>query len=159
MVELISKSENETEAAGSQLGRCARRGWAIGLSGELGAGKTAWARGFARGLGYQGRVQSPTFALLNEYDGGKLRMFHLDLYRLETAEAVWTAGLDEYLFHPDGVAVIEWWERVGASTVAGNVSAIGLGLGLKGGQWPTIRVRIEIIDESVRQILYDDSWT
>ena len=149
MVELVSTSETETEAAGIRLGCLAQRGWVIGLSGDLGAGKTAWARGFARGLGYPGRVQSPTFALLNEYVGGRLRMVHLDLYRLETAEAIWTAGLDEYLFHPDGVAVIEWWERVGAVSLTG----------FNDGRWPTIGIRIETISESVRRIIYDDSWT
>ncbi len=155
MVELISKSESETEAAGNQIGGFARRGWVIGLSGDLGAGKTAWARGFARGLGYQGRVQSPTFALLNEYVGGRLRMVHLDLYRLETAEAIWAAGLDEYLFDPDGVAVIEWWERLGASPAVRTLSPTGL----NPGQWPTIRIQIESISESVRRIIYDDPWT
>lgn len=155
MSELISRSAEETEAAGNQLGRRARRGWSIGLSGELGAGKTAWARGFARGIGYQGRVQSPTFALLNEYVGRDLRMFHLDLYRLETAGAIWAAGLDEYLFNPDGVAVIEWWERLATSQVTDKGSLVGL----QDRRWPTIRIRFETIDESVRRILYDDSWT
>jgi tRNA threonylcarbamoyladenosine biosynthesis protein TsaE len=88
----------------------AQSGWVIGLSGELGAGKTQFVKGLARGLGITDRVHSPTFALLNIYDGGRLRLFHLDLYRLEDQEQIVAAGLEEY-FSPGGVAVVEWIER------------------------------------------------
>ncbi len=81
------------------------------LSGELGAGKTQLVKGIARGLGITARVHSPTFTLVNEYAGGRLRLFHLDLYRLETPEQILSAGLEEFL-QPDGVAVMEWAERI-----------------------------------------------
>ena len=68
-------------------------------------------KGLARGLGVTARVHSPTFTLVNEYAGGRLRLFHLDLYRLETRGQILAAGLEEYL-QPDGVAVIEWAERI-----------------------------------------------
>lgn len=82
----------------------------LGLSGELGAGKTHFVKGLARGLGFGGRVHSPTFALVNIYTGGRLTLYHLDLYRLETPQQIVAAGLEEYL-QPAGVTVIEWAER------------------------------------------------
>jgi tRNA threonylcarbamoyladenosine biosynthesis protein TsaE len=85
---LISRSPAETEALGEKFGRAAQRG-----------------------LGIAGRVHSPTFTLVNEYGGGRLNLFHLDLYRLETREQILSAGIGEYL-SPDGVAVIEWAERI-----------------------------------------------
>lgn len=105
------RSVTETEAHGESVGRLAQRGEVYGLSGDLGAGKTAWVRGFARGVGYRGRVHSPTFALLNAYEGGRLTVYHLDLYRLGSAAEVQGAGLEEYLIQPDGVAVVEWIAR------------------------------------------------
>ena len=104
MPTLISYSPAETEALGENWGRDAQRGWVIGLSGDLGAGKTQLVKGLARGLGIAARVHSPTFTLVNEYGGGRLRLFHLDLYRLETRAQILGAGLEEYL-QPDGVTV------------------------------------------------------
>ena len=106
----ISHSPEETAALGEAWGRDARPGWVIGLSGDLGAGKTQLVKGLARGLGATARVHSPTFALVNEYGGGRLPLSHLDLYRLETQEQILGAGLEEYL-RPAGVTVIEWVER------------------------------------------------
>ena len=111
MATFISHSPAETESLGEQWGRAAQRGWVIALSGDLGAGKTQLVKGLARGLGVTMRVHSPTFTLVNEYGGGRLRLFHLDLYRLETPEQIHSAGLEEYL-QPDGVSVIEWAERL-----------------------------------------------
>ena len=82
----------------------------LGLCGELGAGKTQLVKGLARGLGIKALVHSPTFALINIYSGGRLALFHLDLFRLETREQIMAAGLEEYL-SPAGVTVIEWAER------------------------------------------------
>ena len=111
MVIHISHSAEETQALGEAWGRDAASGLVIGLSGDLGAGKTQLAKGLARGLGFTGPwVHSPTFTLVNEYQGGRLALFHLDLYRLETPEQIIAAGLEEY-FHPAGVVVIEWAER------------------------------------------------
>src|SRR5689334_24240616 len=111
MKELITRSPAETESLGEQWGRAAQRGLVIGLSGDLGAGKTQLVKGLARGLGVTTRVHSPTFTLVNEYGGGRLKLFHLDLYRLESREQIHSAGLEDYL-QPDGVAVIEWAERL-----------------------------------------------
>ena len=111
MVTLISRSPEETFAIGEEWGREAQRGWVIGLSGDLGAGKTQLVKGIARGLGSPARVHSPTFTLLNEYRGGREPLFHLDLYRLNSANEVLGAGLEEYLRNPDGVTVVEWIER------------------------------------------------
>ena len=110
MATSISHSPEETQALGEAWGRAAQPGLVIGLSGELGAGKTQLVKGLARGLGITARIQSPSFALVNEYTGGRLPLFHLDLYRLDTPEQIIAAGLEEYL-QPKGVAVIEWAER------------------------------------------------
>jgi tRNA threonylcarbamoyladenosine biosynthesis protein TsaE len=111
MATLISRSPEETLALGEQWGRAAQPGWVIGLSGDLGVGKTQFVKGLARGLGSNARVHSPTFALLNEYGGGRLRLFHLDLYRLNNPNELMSAGLEDYLVSPDGVTVVEWIER------------------------------------------------
>lgn len=141
MATFISHSPTDTEALGEEWGREARRGWVIALSGDLGAGKTQLVRGLARGLGVTARVHSPTFTLVNEYGGGRLRLFHLDLYRLETAEQIRGAGLEEFL-QPEGVAVIEWAERL-----ADN----------EWGMTSVRKVRIEILGETERRIVYEDS--
>jgi len=111
MATFISHSPAETEALGDAWGREVQSGWIIGLSGDLGAGKTRLVKGLARGLGIAARIHSPTFALVNVYTGGRLTLFHLDLYRLETFQQIAAAGLEEYL-QPDGVAVIEWAEKL-----------------------------------------------
>jgi tRNA threonylcarbamoyladenosine biosynthesis protein TsaE len=152
----ISHSPAETGSLGERWGGAAQRGLVIGLSGDLGAGKTQLVKGIARGLGITARVHSPTFTLVNEYDGGRLRLFHLDLYRLETRGQIVSAGLEEFL-QPDGVTVIEWAERwLGKnSTFNSDKSRAGI-------QHPTSNsenvrwVKIEIIGESERNIIYDD---
>ncbi len=107
----ISHSPAETEALGESWGRVAESGLVIGLAGDLGAGKTQLVKGLARGLGITARVHSPTFTLVNVYAGGRLTLFHLDLYRLDTREQIRAAGLEEYL-NVEGVTVIEWAERL-----------------------------------------------
>jgi tRNA threonylcarbamoyladenosine biosynthesis protein TsaE len=111
MATFISTSPEQTAALGEQWGRDAQPGWVIGLSGDLGAGKTQLVKGLARGLGVTRRIQSPTFALVNEYHEGRLPLAHLDLYRLDTPEQITGAGLDVYFHQPPGVAVVEWCER------------------------------------------------
>ena len=93
------------------MGRRADSGLVVTLSGDLGAGKTQIAKGFARGLGVTERVHSPTFTLVNVYSSGRLICFHLDLYRLETSEQMASAGIEDYL-KPKGVTLIEWAERL-----------------------------------------------
>lgn len=139
MATFISHSPEETESLGEVWGRVAQRGWVIGLTGELGAGKTQLVKGLARGLGVAARVHSPTFTLVNEYDGGRLRLFHLDLYRLETHEQIRSSGLDEFL-SPDGVTVIEWAERI---------------YDLRITIYDLKKVQIEIMGETERRIVYD----
>ena len=136
----ISHSPAETESLGERWGRAAQPGLVIGLSGDLGAGKTQFVKGLARGLGIPARVHSPTFTLVNEYGGGRLRLFHLDLYRLETRGQMVSAGLEEFL-QPDGVTVIEWAERIADC-------------GLRIADWR--QVQIEIVGEMERRIIYDD---
>jgi len=140
MATFISHSPAETESLGAAWGRAAQRGWVIALSGELGAGKTQLVKGVARGLGIAARVHSPTFTLVNEYDGGRLQLFHLDLYRLETREQILSAGLEEFL-PPDGVAVIEWAERI---------------YDLRFTIYGLKQVQIEIVNDLERKITYDD---
>jgi tRNA threonylcarbamoyladenosine biosynthesis protein TsaE len=139
-LEIISHSPADTESLGEQFGRAAERGLVIGLSGDLGAGKTQLVKGIARGLSVTARVHSPTFTLVNEYGGGRLKLFHLDLYRLETTAQILSAGIEEFL-QPDGVAVIEWAERI--SELRFPISDL-------------INVKIEIAGMSERKIIYDD---
>ncbi len=142
----ISHSPEETQALGRTWADKADEGWVIGLSGDLGTGKTQLVKGIAAGLGFSGKVQSPTFALINEYSGGRLPLFHLDLYRLESQAEIVRAGLEEYLVNPSGVAVIEWIERwTGEDTVALSQGTTKLRL-----------VKFEQISETDRRISYED---
>jgi tRNA threonylcarbamoyladenosine biosynthesis protein TsaE len=108
----ISSSPEETVALGREIAQTLRAGEIIGLKGDLGAGKTQFVRGIVAGLGSTERVHSPTFALLNEYRGGRMPVFHIDLYRLETRAAIESAGLDDYFRQNEGVTLIEWFERL-----------------------------------------------
>jgi len=141
MVTNISHSPAETEALGELWGRAAREGLVIGLSGDLGAGKTQLVKGLARGLGIPARTHSPTFTLVNIYRGGRLTLFHIDLYRLDTPAQMIEAGLEEYL-DPAGVAVVEWAEKWF-------------------GRMPKFpkryrSVMIDVLNESERRISYED---
>jgi len=147
MVTNISHSPEDTEALGERWGREAKSGLVIALSGDLGAGKTRLVKGLARGLGISEGVHSPTFTLVNCYPGGRLSLYHLDLYRLDTPEQIAAAGLDEYLA-AEGVTVIEWAER-------------WFGTGGESRGWARIpkrlrRVQIEMLEGNERQITYED---
>jgi tRNA threonylcarbamoyladenosine biosynthesis protein TsaE len=108
---LTTHSESETTAAGRELAETLKAGAVVLLSGDLGAGKTAFVRGLADGLGLDGRdVSSPTFTLIQEYRGGRLPLYHVDLYRLRPVE-VDDLGLDE-LTLSGGVTAIEWPDRL-----------------------------------------------
>jgi tRNA threonylcarbamoyladenosine biosynthesis protein TsaE len=148
MVTLISKSPEDTLDLGRQWGREARAGQVIGLDGDLGAGKTQLVKGLAEGLGIRARVHSPTFALLHVYEGGRTVLHHLDLYRLNNPEEVFSAGLEDYLFNPPGVAVIEWlsrWAGPFGSAPPRNPWPAGF-------RW----VDLEVVDELTRRIRYED---
>ncbi|MDB6123397.1 MAG: ATPase YjeE, predicted to have essential role in cell wall biosynthesis [Pedosphaera sp.] len=147
MATYISHSPEETHALGETWGREARPGLVIALSGDLGAGKTQLTKGIARGLGMNDRVHSPTFALVNEYPQGRLPLFHVDLYRLETPDQILAAGLEEY-FHPAGVSVIEWAERW-FNEISDFQAQAAKGTHLR-------RVSIETINENERRITYED---
>ena len=102
-------SEMETEQVGERLARILRAGDVIAMSGDLGAGKTVFIRGLARGLGVTARVTSPTYTVVNEYEG-TLPLFHFDMYRLSGADELYDIGWDDYLKR-GGVCAVEWSER------------------------------------------------
>jgi tRNA threonylcarbamoyladenosine biosynthesis protein TsaE len=151
MATSISHSPEETQALGEAWGRAATSGLVIAVTGDLGAGKTQLAKGVARGLGITSRVHSPTFALVNQYDGGRLPFFHVDLYRLDTPDQIFAAGLEEY-FHPDGVSVIEWAERWLGDDVQSQIKN-------KKSKILFRLVRIETLSETERRITYEDFGT
>ena len=106
-----TNSPAETEAVGAALGAVIPAGTILAYRGDLGAGKTAFTRGLARGLGYAEPVTSPTYTIVNEYLGGRLPLFHFDMYRLASADDLWDIGWDDYL-ERGGVCAVEWSENV-----------------------------------------------
>ena len=129
-----TRSLAETLEFGRRLSRELQRGDVIALSGELGVGKTALVKGIARGLGITVEVTSPTFTLIHEYGGGRLPLFHVDLYRLDSVPQALAVGIEEYL-NGAGVTVIEWAERI-APLLPPH----------------TTRIRIEALGEDTRRI-------
>ena len=132
-MEIITNSPAETEAVGAALGRVLKPGTVIAYRGGLGAGKTAFTRGLARGLGYTDSVTSPTYTIVNEYLGGRLPLFHFDMYRLASSDDLWDIGWEDYL-ERGGVCAVEWSENVGEA--------------MEG----AITVSIEKLDDSTRRI-------
>ena len=104
-------SPEETEAVGASLAKCLTPGAVIAYTGDLGAGKTAFTRGLARGLGASDRVTSPTYTIVNEYLSGRLPLFHFDMYRLGSSEELFDIGWEDYL-ERGGVCAVEWSENV-----------------------------------------------
>ena len=145
---VTTNNADETQRLGEEWARTASPGWIIGLRGDLGAGKTQIVKGFAKGLGIEARVQSPTFALVHEYKTGQLPLYHLDLYRLENEAQIRGAGLEEYLEQRSGVTMVEWvdrWPELFPSALEAFK--------------PMLRYRyvnIEQIGESGRRINYED---
>jgi tRNA threonylcarbamoyladenosine biosynthesis protein TsaE len=110
-MEFITNSPQETEALGQKLGQKLPAGTVIAYRGDLGAGKTAFTRGLARGLGIQDPVTSPTYTIVNEYLGGRVPLFHFDMYRLHSADDLFDIGWDDYL-ERQGICAVEWSENV-----------------------------------------------
>lgn len=111
-MEVISNSPAETEELGARLADRLVPGSVVAFTGDLGAGKTAFTRGLARGLGVEERVTSPTFTIVNEYEGGRLPLFHFDMYRLGSSEELFDIGWEDYLAR-GGVCAVEWSEIIG----------------------------------------------
>ena len=130
----ISNSPQETENIAQELAKELKGGEVIAFTGNLGMGKTCFTRGLAKGLGFKGEVTSPTFALVNEYRGGRLDVFHFDMYRVGSWDDLYSTGYFEYL-DEGGVVVIEWSENI-ASALDNE----------------TIYINIEVTGESSRRI-------
>ena len=130
---LETKSHAETQALGERLGRALAAGDVVALTGDLGAGKTSFVQGLARGLGVRGRVASPSFTIVNEHQG-RVPLFHVDFYRLESARELDHIGFDDY-FLRGGVVVVEWAERFPSALPAERLD-----------------IRIEIAGDDVRRL-------
>ena len=137
-MEFISKSTKETIEIAKRFSKKIKAPKIILLHGDLGAGKTHFTKGIAKGLGYKDSVTSPTFTIMNSYEGGKFPLYHFDMYRLSSSDEALEAGLEEYLNLETlkGVSVVEWIENV-----PGLVD-----------EKKAIQVYIEKVDENVRKI-------
>ncbi len=126
-MEYITNSPAETEAVAEKLAKCLLPGTVIAYRGDLGAGKTAFTRGLARGLGCADMVTSPTYTIVNEYLSGRMPLFHFDMYRLRSADDLWDIGWEDYLDR-GGVCAVEWSENVEEaldSFILVNIEKIG----------------------------------
>ena len=110
-MEFITHCPEETEKVGQALAATLRAGAVIAFTGDLGAGKTAFTRGLAKGLGATERVTSPTYTIVNEYVSGALPLFHFDMYRLGSSDELWDIGWEDYLLR-GGICAVEWSENV-----------------------------------------------
>ena len=134
----VTHSRAETEYLAAEFAKTVKAGTVIAFEGDLGAGKTCFTSGFAKGMGYDGEVNSPTFALVNEYLGGRLDIYHFDMYRVEGWDDLYTTGYFEYL-EMGGVLMVEWSENI-ASALPED----------------TVRVTIEALSENERRITIED---
>ena len=135
-MQFITNAPEETEALGEKLAKLLRPGTVLAYLGDLGAGKTAFTRGLARGLGCRETVTSPTYTIVNEYLGGRLPLFHFDMYRLTSSDDLWDIGWEDYLDR-QGVCAVEWSENVPEAMHG------------------ALTVRIEKLGDSVRLITID----
>jgi tRNA threonylcarbamoyladenosine biosynthesis protein TsaE len=138
--ELTTRSAAETQEIGARLAQFLQPGYIVLLEGNLGAGKTTFTKGLARGLGIDGYVNSPTFTLVNEY-AGRLPLYHMDCYRLENGQEAIAFGIEEYLYG-DGVCVIEWYERIADILPA---------------EW--LKIRLAHVTEDERQLSFEANGT
>ncbi|MBE6928444.1 MAG: tRNA (adenosine(37)-N6)-threonylcarbamoyltransferase complex ATPase subunit type 1 TsaE [Ruminococcaceae bacterium] len=137
-MQFVTNTPEQTEDVGQLLAQTLRGGEIIAFLGDLGAGKTAFTRGLARGLGIEMRVTSPTYTIVNEYLGGRLELFHFDMYRLASEDELFDIGWDDYLAR-GGVCAVEWSE---------NVSSL---------MTDAITVRIEKLSDEERRIEIEGS--
>jgi len=135
-MEFITNSPEETERVGAALGAVLTPGSILAYEGDLGAGKTAFTRGLARGLGAAEQVTSPTYTIVNEYLSGRMPLFHFDMYRLASADDLWDIGWEDYL-ERGGVCAVEWSENV------------------RDAMEDAITVRIEKLGEDTRRIIIE----
>ena len=119
-MEFVTHSREETQALGARLAEALDAGRVVAFTGDLGAGKTAFVSGMARALGVEERVTSPTFTIVNEYEGGRLPLFHFDMYRLDGADELFHIGWEDYLAR-GGVCAVEWSENVAEAIEDGAV--------------------------------------
>ena len=136
-MEFITNSPIETEKVGEALGKVLQPGTILAYEGDLGAGKTAFTRGLARGLGATEQVTSPTYTIVNEYLSGRMPLFHFDMYRLASSDDLWDIGWEDYL-ERGGVCAVEWSENVADALEN------------------AIRVRIEKLGEDTRRIIIEE---
>lgn len=134
MNEIITNSASETEAFAENFAKELVGGEVIAFKGSMGMGKTCFTRGLARGLGFMGQVNSPTFALVNEYVGGRLPLYHFDMYRIDSWEDLYSCGFFDYK-ESGGVIAAEWSENIEGAL-----------------DDDTIVIKIERIDENTRRI-------
>ena len=127
-ITITSNSPGETESIGMKLGSFLTKKCVIAFFGDLGSGKTRFAAGLCRGIGYKGDVTSPTFAIINEYIGGRLPIYHFDVYRISSSDELDTIGFYDYI-ESDGIVLIEWSENIADSipndAVLINISGSG----------------------------------
>ena len=136
-MQFVSHSAEETERFGESLAQELRAGDVLAFTGSLGMGKTAFTRGLARGLGCRGRVTSPTFTIVNEYEG-KTPLFHFDMYRLGSSDELFDIGWDDYLAR-GGVCAVEWSERV-SDALPGDTIFVDIARGEEGENMRVITV-------------------
>lgn len=140
-MKIITKTPEETLAFGETLGRCLQPGDIVLLCGDLGSGKTTLTQGICRGLGMEGYIRSPTFTLINEYQG-RTPIYHVDLYRLESFKEIEALGLEE-VFFGNGISIVEWAEKLYKYNE--NKAHIGFGIESR------IEIRLAIVDDETRQ--------
>lgn len=134
--EYVSHSYIETEQIAEKFALNLKGGEILAFTGELGMGKTCFVRGLARGLGFKGEVSSPTFALINEYIGGRLNLYHFDMYRVNGWEDLYSTGFFDYT-ELNGVVAVEWSENISGALPDS-----------------TVFIKIERIDDNTRKITF-----
>lgn len=129
-MKFVSQANESTQALGTALAPLLRNGQVVALHGDLGAGKTVLSRGVARGLGISEAVTSPTFTVAQEYQAPDGRRFnHLDMYRIDDERSALAFGIEEYLFDPDAITLVEWPERIAGLLRGGDCLSFTLAYG------------------------------